>query len=287
MHRFLALVIYSIFLYNSTYAQDKKISLLAEGFYFDPLVYDPTESLSSAGIYNLWENNEDVTGIYVPVNLALHLSLIRYKIDSTQGLEFGFQAAAFTQFEIKQVEDGVYLGGMVNVDYRATGFINYRKNKFSLRFRLFHISSHLADDYIFRNNITEPTPNTLNYEQVDLTAAYEFGAFRPYLGFGYIFTPNSIRERWSFELGAEFRQPNREDKFAKIVAGGDVKFFEENQYSPGFRFGAGVELGQSHKTHVAFLLDFYNGHLPYSTLEYRQVTWFGVSSIVIPKRINK
>lgn len=286
MYRYLALVILAFFLVNSTYAQVKKVSLLAEGFYFDPLVYDPTESLSSAGIFNLWENNEDITGIYVPVNLALHLSLIRYEIDSLQGLEFGLQAAAFTQFEIKHVGDGVYLGGMVNVDYRATGFISYRNKKLSMRLRLFHISSHLADDYIFRNDITTKTPNTLNYEQIDLTTAYEFGPFRPYLGFGYIFTPNSIRERWAFELGAEYRQPNREDKFARIVAGGDVKFFEENEFTPGYRFGAGVELGQSYKTHVAFLLDFYNGHLPYSTLEYRQVTWFGVSSIVIPKRIN-
>ena len=149
---------------HKTYAQDKKVSLLDECFFLSPLVFDPTESLNSAGIFNLWENNETLSGVYIPVNIALNQSLIRYRIDSLQGLEFGLQAAAFTQFEINQVSDGVYLGGMMNVDYRATGFISYRKEKLTLRFRLFHISSHLADDYIIRNDITTPTPNTLNYE---------------------------------------------------------------------------------------------------------------------------
>ena len=276
-----------MFLTNSTYAQDKKVSLLAPGAYFDPLLFDPTESLSGAGIFNLWENSEDVTGIFVPVNLALQQSLIRYKVDSTSGWEFALQAAAFTQFEIKHVGDGVYLGGMLNVDYRATGIISYRNRIMSVRFRLFHISSHLADDYIIRNNITTPTPNTLNYEQVDLTASINLGSFRPYAGFGYVFTPNSVRQRWSFELGGEYRQPDREDKFARVLAGVDVKFYEENAYTPGYRAGAGIELGQTYKTHIALLLDFYHGHLPFSTFEYRRVIWFGVSSIVIPKRLKR
>lgn len=286
MKRFTILFLSLLALLNTTYAQEKRISLLDRGFYFEPLVYDPTETLSGAGIYNLWEDTEDVTGIYVPVNLALNQSLIRYRIDSLEGWEFGLQAAAFTQFEIKHVGDGVYLGGMVNVDYRAVGFISYRENRLALRFRLFHISSHLADDYIIRNNITTPTPNTLNYEQVDLTASYNLGSFRFYGGIGYVFTPNSVRERWAFEVGTEYRQRNREEKFARLVAGLDIKSFEENTYTPGYRAGAGVELGQSYKTHIAFLLDFYHGHLPYSTFEYRQVTWLGVSAVVIPTRLK-
>ena len=286
MIRVAILVICHLVLINSTYSQDKKVSLLAEGVYFEPLLFDPTESISGAGIFNLWENAADVTGIYVPVNIALHQSLIRYRLDSAEGWEFGLQAAAFTQFEIKQVDEGVYLGGMINVDYRATGFISYRKNKTAFRFRLFHISSHLADDYIIRNNITTPTPNTLNYEQVDLTASFDMGGFRPYGGIGYVFTPNSVRKRWSFEIGGQYRQYNREDKFARLLGGLDIKFFEENAYTPGYRAGMGIELGQTYKTHVAFLLDFYHGHLPYSTFEYRRVTWFGVSSILIPKRFR-
>ena len=286
VHRFLVYLIALFLLNNSTYAQEKKVSLLAEGFYFYPLLFDPTESLSGAGIFNLWENNQDVTGIYVPVNIALNQSLIRYNIDSVSGWEFGLQAAAYTQFEIKEVDGGAYLGGMVNVDYRAIGFLSYRQRRTTLRFRLFHISSHLADDYLIRNNITTPTPNTLNYEQVDLTASYQWLGIRPYAGFGYIFTPNSIRKRWSLQLGANYQQANREAEFTRLIAGVDIKLFEENDFTPGYRVGAGIELGQTHKTHVAFLLDFYHGHLPYSTLEYRRVTWLGISSMLIPKQLK-
>lgn len=270
----------------SSSAQEKRVQLLAEGFYFDPLLYDPTESLTSAGILEVWENNEGQSGVYIPVNLAFHQSLVRYKIDSTQGWEFGIQAAAFTQFEIKPVDDGVYLGGMMNVDYRATGFIHYKNRRFTMRFRLFHISSHLADDYIFRNDITTPTPNTLNYEQVDYTASFAQGVMRYYAQIGYIFTPNSIRDRFSTQFGIQFRQKSREMDFIRFIGGIDVKIFEENKYSPNYRVGAGIEMGQSNKTHLAFLLDFYNGNLPYSTLEYRDITWLGVSCIVLPKKIT-
>lgn len=267
------------------FAQEKKLTLLAEGFYFDPLMFDPAENLNSTGIMGVWENNEGQSGVYIPFNLAFHQSLIRYNIDSTSGWEFGIQAAAFTQFEIKPVEDGVYLGGMMNVDYRATGFVHYHHRRFAMRFRLFHISSHLADDYIFRNDITTPTPNNLNYEQLDFTASFTEGFIRYYMQVGYIFSPNTIRDRFSTQFGTQFRQQNRELDFVRFVAGLDVKIFEENKYSPNFRAGAGIEIGQSYKTHVAFLVDFYTGNLPYSTLEYRDITWLGISCIVLPKKI--
>lgn len=269
-----------------TIAQDKKVSLLAEGFYFEPIALDPTESITSAGILNLWEKSADQEGIYVPVNLAIHHSLIRLSLDSTRGWEFGLQAAAFTQFEIKPVGGGAYLGGMMNVDYRATGFINYHNRKLALRFRLFHISSHLADDYIIRNDITTPTPNTLNYEQFDVTASYQLNNTRTYAGVGYIFTPNSIRERWAWQLGTRYRQPGREDRFFRFTCGLDIKLFEENDYRPNYRVGIGSEVGPSHQPHLLLMLDFYNGHLPYSTLEYREVTWLGVSCAILPKRIT-
>jgi hypothetical protein len=286
MSRFSILILILNLIFHSGTAQEsnKKVGLLSEGFYFDPLIYDPAESLTGAGTLWLWESNEAVPGIYIPVNIAFGQSLIRYKVDSLIGWEFGLQAAAFTQFEIKKVEDGVYLGGMMNVDYRATGFINYLHHRFSMRFRLFHISSHLADDYIFRNEITTPTPNTVNYEQIDFTASFQQGPIRYYAGLGYIFTPNSIRDRFSSEVGFQFRQIAREDDFIRLIFGLDVKIFEENSYTPGFRGGLGIEMGQSNKTHLAFLADVYHGHLPYSTLEYRQVTWFGISSLVLPKR---
>ena len=272
-----------LLLISSSSGQEKKLTLLDEGFYFYPILLDPTESLTSAAVFSLWEKDEDRSGVYVPVNIAFGQSLIRYRIDSISGWEFGMQAAAFTQFEIKPVGGGTYLGGMMNVDYRATGFVNYHHNQFSIRFRVFHISSHLADDYIIRNDITEPTPNTLNYEQVDLTLAHNKGPLRLYGQIGYIFTPNSVRERFSTQLGFQLRQIHREENFVRLLGGLDIKIFEENNYSPNYRAGVGVELGQTTKTYLAILLDFYRGNLPYSTLEYKEVTWLGITSVVMPK----
>lgn len=268
-------------------AQDeKKFYFLGEGSYFHPLVLDPTESLSSGAIYKTWENGKGIKGAYFPVNLGFHQSLLRVQKQEGIGYELGVEVAAFTQFEVKYAGDGKYLGGMVNVDYRATGFINYYNHRFSLRFRLFHISSHLADDYLIRNDITTPTPNTLNYEQIDVTASFQQGMIRYYAGAGYIFTPNSIRKRFSTQAGIYYRRENNPDSFARFISGVDIKIFEENDYRPNFRVGIGLEMGNPERTHLMLMLDYYNGHLPYSTHEFREISWLGISCIIIPKRLD-
>jgi len=262
------------------------IILLAEGRYFESLILDPTECLISTAIYKIRENGQGIKGVYIPANLAFHQSLLRLEKEDGTGYEFGLEAAAFTQFEIKYIGDNKYLGGMMNVDYRATGFINYLNQRFSLRARLFHISSHLADDYIIRNEITTPTPNTLNYEQIDLTASYNYGPIRYYGGLGHVITPNSTRKRFSTQVGVFYRGKSKAYSFVTFVAGLDVKVFEENKYRPNYRAAVGIEIGRAKKRHLLFLLDYYNGHLPYSTHEFRQISWLGISSIVLPAAIK-
>jgi hypothetical protein len=38
------------------------------------------------------------------------------------------------------------------------------------------------------------------------------------------------------------------------------------------------------KIHVGFLIEYYNGHLPYSALEYKKVQWLGASIILLATR---
>ena len=267
-------------------AQDEpeRFMFLPQGSFFDPLVLDPTECLTSGAIYKIWEQNNGIKGAYIPVNLGFHQSVFRFQQEAEAGFELGIEAAAFTQFEVKYTDNGKYLGGMVNVDYRAVGFVNYYNGKFSLRFRLFHISSHLADDYLIRNDITTPTPNTLNYEQIDVMGSYQMGSVRYYAGAGYIFTPNSIRERFSTQAGMYYRGDKRPDAFTRFVSGLDIKVFEENDYRPNFRAGLGLEMGNPVRRNLLLLVDFYNGHVPYSTHEFREISWLGISCIVLPAR---
>lgn len=255
---------------------------LSKGMYFMPVILDPTACITSSGLMRLKEMNDMNKGIYIPVNIGFQQSIFRFQKSDNIGIEFGFGAAAFTQFTIKAVENDKYLGEIENTDYKASGFINLLFNKWSTRMRLFHISSHLADDYILRNQITSPNPGTVNYEQLDLTTSFQQQFIRYYMGVGMVITPHAVRERLSLQSGIYFRKKAWDKEAVRFVAGVDVKIFEQNNYRPNIKSAIGVELGATDKTQVGLFLEYYNGHLPYSTLEYKIVQWLGVSAYLIP-----
>jgi hypothetical protein len=67
----------------------------------------------------------------------------------------------------------------------------------------------------------------------------------------------------------------------------DINIFQENDYTPNLRTGLGIEFGNAESTHAGFILEHYNGHLPYSVLEYEKVNWFGFSIYLLRSRIKQ
>lgn len=282
---YLSIVVITVFP-TKLYSQnpENQIQWLAKGAFFEPLILDPTACITSGGLLRLWEQKSPNKGIYIPVNIGFQQSIFRIQKSEHKGIEFGIEGAAFTQFVIKEVDYNTYLGEIENTDFKASGFINVLLKQWSARLRLFHISSHLADDYILRNHIDSPNPGTVNYEQLDLTTSYQQKFIRYYVGVGAVITPHAVRERLSLQSGIYFRKKAVESKEIRWAGGIDVKIFEQNNYRPNIKSTFGVELGSTYKTHLGVYLEYYNGHLPYSTLEYKKVQWFGVSSYIIPAR---
>jgi hypothetical protein len=263
-----------------------RFSFLKRGTYFEQIILDPTESQTSAGLLKIWRSGTEDDGVYIPVNIGIQQSIVRYDFHKESGLELSFAGAVFTQFTIRKMEGNTYLGEMENADYKISLLLNYRIRKWSLRFRAFHKSSHLADDYLLRNNITEPNPGTLNYEQLDLTGSYQLNKVRLYAGFGYVITPNAVRERLSLQTGFLYRKSLNSKGNFRLIAGTDIKIFQQNEYAPNLRTGVGFEFGNAESTHAGFLIEYYNGHLPYSVLEYNKVNWFGFSIFLLKSRIK-
>ncbi|MFC2124060.1 DUF1207 domain-containing protein [Bacteroidota bacterium] len=263
---------------------DGQFSLLDRGMYFKSIILDPAECQNYGGLLKLWDSEGKDEGIYIPVNIGFRQSLARYDFNEKQGFEFGIEAAVFTQFTIKKVEANTYLGEMENTDYKLSFLLNYRYNSISLRARAFHVSSHLADDYILRNQITSPNDGSLNYEQFDLTGSIQKEYFRYYGGLGMVITPHAVRDRFSSQLGTFFRRPGNNPGFLRYIGGLDIKIFEQNDFTPNIRTGIGIELGPPEKTRLAFMIEYYNGHLPYSTLEYKKVQWLGISAFILATR---
>lgn len=116
----------------------------------------------------------------------------------------------------------------------------------------------------------------MNYEQIDATYLYQFAKLDVYAALGYVITPHAFRDRFMAELGFQARNPVTRQ--LKLSYGADVKIYEENNYSPDMHAGFGITISQKEKAQINFSLDVYHGQLPYSTLEFGRLQWYGLST---------
>ncbi len=279
MHSFKILVIIILYVLfkNSLNAEgkEKNINFLPEGMLFSPLIFDPTESQYYGGLFALKDTGSWNNEVYIPISLVLKKPIFRFENDNYEW-EIGLEGAGFTQFDILKIDRKTALGKMLNTDYRGGIFINFAQNIYAYRFRYFHSSSHLADDYILKVEVSPRTPSELDYEQADFTFSIQKKEIRLYAGTGMVVSPNTVRKRFSSQLGGYYIKQFSNNNFA-YLGGIDIKLFQQNDYRPNLKCGAGIEIGSLSKMPLRFIIEYYNGHLPYSTLEYKLVQWFGLS----------
>jgi hypothetical protein len=255
---------------------DKKDSLIV--FFPDtrlfPVVFlDPLECQISGGSYLLSQEGKE-TSLYSIVNLGFNKPIIA-KYGKKNSYDFTFGAAVFSQFELIRKDDGTYLAGLLNNDYKINGDFNIKWGNNILKFRIFHLSSHLGDDYMLRNDITDPNDKSVNYEQIDFTYMRLFGSNYLYAGLGEIYTRYVYRERFSFQGGGllNIGKPKPVNLFTSI----NIKLLEENDFNPDIRSGFGASFNIKSESIIRIWIEYYSGQLPYSTLDYGRVNWFGLS----------
>ncbi len=251
------------------------ISFLPSGGYFGTITLDPSACQLGGSLLAFALNGDLEPKAYIPLSLGVEKMILRREQDTSHGFEIGFEIAIFTQFDIVDVGEA-YLGTMLNADYRVAALLHYRDNRHTYRFRLFHMSSHLGDDYIIRNQVNSPTSNLLNYEQLDLTRSTQSGDSRYYYGLGLNVSPHTIRERLAAQLGCFYTKPLASRPDLRYLYGADIRVFEQNRYRPNLKLGIGLEFGSSRSNPLRIILEYYNGHLPYSTLEHQLVQLFGI-----------
>lgn len=255
-------------------SQESKYEWFPKNCIFPMLEYDLLEVQPYAGIFFLNSSNFENKAAYIPVNLGFRKSFLSWNMFSTK-FDLALGAASYTQFEILRFDQNTLRGGLLNTDFKASGFLNVSKNRQKLRIQVFHISSHLGDDYILRNRNYDYNDKTVNYEQIDITYLYNFKHSDIYFGIGYVITPNTFRKRFMSQLG--FQGNLIITPQLNLAFGSDVKLIEENQYKPDIHTGFGVTFNQREMHQLNISLDTYFGNLPYSTLDFGTVFWIGPS----------
>jgi len=270
---FLTLLVLGISTQANTFKKDSTITFLPRIRVFPVVFLDPLECQISGGSYLLSQKNSDIS-LYSLVNFGFSIPIIRKQSQSISW-ETNLGAATFTQFDLIRKDDGVYLAGLLNNDYKVSCDVSIEKNNNVFRLRFFHVSSHLGDDYMLRHNDTLPNDKSVNYEQVDLTYLNKKGNNYWYLGVGEIYTKFVFRERLSFQGGGllNFGKPKPINLFSSL----NIKLFAENEFSPDIRTAFGVSFNRYSESMVRIWMEYYSGQLPYSTLDYGKVNWLGLA----------
>ena len=253
----------------------KELQFFPKGHLFDPVYLDPTENQIQGGMYSYWINNDWQDKLYASFALGFQREILRWEKNKAHLFSFGISATTFTQFELIE-PTGVSLSNLLNNDFKVGGQFSYRSGNVSMRIRYWHVSTHLGDDFIFRYNIPGWYINPVIYEQIDLLLSEERKHFRYYGGFGIVTNSTYARKRASLHWGFSFNKALKNDYF-RWIAGVDVRMLEHFNYRPNVNLAAGLEIGERNKHPIRVMLQYYNGHLPYSWYEYLSTQWLGLS----------
>lgn len=262
-------------------ASQPRREFLPKGHLFDPILLDPLEAQTYGSLLPVYNTEgKRYKGSIVPFAFGFAKPLYRRTTEPGRSQEWVLDLASFTQFEAyHDATANKARRRIVNTDYKVSIIYNVRRGFNAYRFRVYHLSSHLGDDYIYRNNITAPTPNSVNYELLDVTYSRLVQSWRLYGGIGFVLRKAEERKLLSAQLGVYYKKPS--DRAARLVGGLDVKFWQQTDFRPGIHGGIGVEVGRT-QNNLTFLLEGYSGFRPYSQFENEQTSWIGLGLYLNP-----
>lgn len=227
---------------------------------FQPLIADPRQVMNAASL----RFNDNVIGKHVgAASFGGDFIFVRLKdILYWRGdMDLGIQAGIFSVFDLDHIN-----AAMVNTDFFVSLLITYAFDRWSFRFRLWHLSSHLGDEFLLANPGFDR--RNLSDEGVDLFASYQFGqAVRLYAGIGDIVQrDHSFPEQPLYgEWGAEIRVFGGRDYFNRLYVqpflAMHFRTWQEHDFELDQTYALGIEwskiqgIGQK----VRLYLEYHNG----------------------------
>jgi hypothetical protein len=253
---------------------------------FAPAIADPRSPRFSAGLHNYFGNNK--LSSVGTVSFGETLSLVDMMNDGTDAhweirnheFDLNFQGAVFSIFDL----DGLSKD-LVNSDFWAALALSWRRRTdsgdFSAMSRVFHQSSHLGDEYILFNKISEQDRVNLSYEGLDLTMAWQPGmgyGIKYYAGGGYLFgrEPSSL-DPWSAKVGMEVEWP-KEKWGIYPVAAIHIQTFEDTGFEPDLSVMGGLQFNDPalEDRQIRILLSYFNGYSPNGQFYDEQLEYIGL-----------
>lgn len=255
------------------------------GDLFCPLLADP-KRVGSFASYVRGRSSSAFGTDLASVGVGDRLGLARWNGPIVgEGVQVSLEGSIFAQFDLDTKSYD-----LINADYVVGLPLTFRRARVSGRFRFYHQSSHLGDEYLLRPGSAR---ENFAFEAPESMLSVDVGPLRAYGGAEYLFNRQPERGRsWVGHGGVELRQPGglaASGRLGRIrlVAGADVKAVEELDWDVAFSARAGFEIGrepgEEHRSRRwSLLAEYYEGGSPYGQFFREQVSYYGVGLHVGP-----
>jgi hypothetical protein len=232
--------------------------VLPSGDLFKPLIADPKEPRFYLS-YRIFKFGSDQTHAAVG-GYGEFFGLYRH-VDTCGGYSWqaNFGGGAHAQFNLHAPSLD-----LVNTDYTVGFPFSFRRGSASFRLAIFHQSSHLGDEYLLHNNISERVE--LSYEAVEVIGSYEWTTWRVYYGLDYIIHqgPTNIKPA-ALQGGVEYYGTSELIGKGRPVGGWDLKSDQTHDWSLNSSVKVGLQFDSSIRNghFIRVLAEGYKGFNPY------------------------
>jgi hypothetical protein len=247
----------------------------SEGFptgdVFRPLIADPKQPQFFVGMYGFRSPGKKYT--LASVGFGETFGLYRF-IGSREGngLQLSVEGALFAQFNMSTASHD-----LINADYTIGIPLTYRHDDDSLRFRIYHQSSHLGDELLLSSDA--PKRVNLSYEAVELIYSREWRGFRVYVGGEYLIHKEPVDLKPAIaHWGIEYSHARPLLFNGRPIAGVDMKSMQEHKWAVDVSAKAGLEFGHPGpgQRRVRIMAEWYKGFDPHGQFYKRKVEYYGL-----------
>ena len=241
------------------------------GDLFRPLIADPKQPQFSVGFNSF--KSLDTHYIMASVGFGETFGLYRFfGSREGNGLQLSLEGALFAQFNMESASSD-----LINADYTIGIPLTYKYDDNSLRFRIYHQSSHLGDELLLGAN--PPERINLSFEAFELLYSREWRGFRVYGGGEYLVhkEPDDLKPL-SAHWGVEYRGTKPLLWNGRPVAGVDMKSLEEHDWAVDTSIKAGLEFGHPNpgQRRLRLLAEWYQGYDPHGQFCTNKVEYYGL-----------
>ena len=241
------------------------------GDLFRPLIADPKQPQFFVSLNRFRSSGE----LYTLASVGFGETFGLYRFFGSRegdGLQLSVEGALFAQFNMDTPSYN-----LLNADYTIGIPVTYRHGDNSLRFRIYHQSSHLGDELLLSAN--PPDRVNLSYEAIELIYSREWRGWRVYGGGEYLIhkEPADLKPM-SAHWGIEYRSIEPLFFNGRPIVGVDMKSLEEHNWAIDTSVKAGLEFGHPNpgQRRLRVMAEWYKGFDPRVQFYINKIEYYGM-----------